>query len=69
MNRDEALRELRDAAGVSELCVHCGRVATGFARIGVDRLCHGDDDPEPTCYMSTSWAWSFMGWPLDVEPD
>jgi hypothetical protein len=39
-------------------CALCGRdPATGFATAtaepgGVDvRLCHGDLDPEPTCYM------------------
>jgi hypothetical protein len=40
---------------IEELCAHCGKIATGYARINEDRLCHGDDDPEPTCYMRASW--------------
>lgn len=33
-------------------CALCGRnPAAGFASIGDDWYCHGDDDPDPTCYM------------------
>jgi hypothetical protein len=33
-------------------CALCGRTpAAGFASIGDEWFCHGDDDPEPTCYM------------------
>ncbi len=37
-------------------CAGCDRPATGFAFIGDDRYCHGDDDPSPTCYMLASWV-------------
>lgn len=37
------------------LCAACGLPATGLASIESDgverRYCHGDNDPEPTCYM------------------
>lgn len=33
-------------------CALCGRdPAAGFAMIGDNYYCHGDFDPEPTCYM------------------
>lgn len=39
-------------------CGLCGREATGFASAWEDsgevRYCHGDDDPEPTCYERRS---------------
>lgn len=35
---------------VSEVCHLCDAVATGFAVIGLDRYCHGDNDLKPTCY-------------------
>lgn len=38
-------------------CVVCGKnPAEGWAWIGDDRYCHGDDDREPTCYMRGQWA-------------
>lgn len=38
-------------------CALCGRnPAAGFASIGDDWYCHGDDDPEPTCYMRSTWT-------------
>ena len=37
-------------------CPLCGRdPAAGFAQIGDDWYCHGDDDPDPTCYMRAQW--------------
>lgn len=35
---------------MSEICGWCGKPATGLASIQDVRLCHGDDDAEPTCY-------------------
>lgn len=36
----------------TEQCGLCGAdPAHGYALIGDTRFCHGDDDPEPTCYM------------------
>lgn len=36
----------------AQVCGLCGRdPAAGFATINDVRYCHGDDDPEPTCYM------------------
>jgi hypothetical protein len=38
-----------------EQCGLCGNdPAAGFATIGDTRYCHGDFDPEPTCYMRAS---------------
>lgn len=38
-------------------CALCGRnPAVGFASIGDDWYCHGDFDPEPTCYMRAQHA-------------
>lgn len=38
-------------------CALCGRdPAVGFASVGDEWYCHGDLDPEPTCYMRASWA-------------
>lgn len=35
-----------------DACAICGTTpARGFAMIGDDRYCHGDGDPDPTCYM------------------
>lgn len=35
-----------------QACGLCGKdPAAGFASIDDVRYCHGDDDPEPTCYM------------------
>ena len=37
-------------------CALCGRdPSAGFASIGDEWYCHGDDDPEPTCYMRATW--------------
>lgn len=37
-------------------CGLCGKdPAAGFAAIGDTFYCHGDDDPEPTCYMRSQW--------------
>lgn len=33
-----------------DMCGGCGKPATGFAELDGMRLCHGDDDPSPTCY-------------------
>lgn len=36
-------------------CALCGRnPAAGYASIGDRWYCHGDNDPEPTCYMRAS---------------
>jgi hypothetical protein len=31
-------------------CSRCGQQATGYALIGDERYCHGDNDSTPTCY-------------------
>lgn len=34
-----------------EICWGCRKVATGYAFVGADRYCHGDNDgPGMTCY-------------------
>lgn len=33
------------------ICQMCDKEATGFASVNGKWYCHGDDDPEPTCYM------------------
>lgn len=43
-------------------CALCGRdPAAGLASIGDERYCHGDEDPEPTCYMRSQGA-PWGGW-------
>jgi hypothetical protein len=42
---------MSDYIGPNKKCARCGKRATGFATINDDRYCHGDNDPEPTCYM------------------
>lgn len=43
-------------------CGWCGKKpATGLASILGVRLCHGDDDPEPTCYQLQQWEMSATG--------
>lgn len=38
-------------------CGLCGRdPAAGWAKMDDVRFCHGDDDPEPTCYMQAQAA-------------
>lgn len=38
-------------------CGFCGKnPASGIARVNDVWYCHGDDDPEPTCYMRASWG-------------
>lgn len=37
------------------LCFYCGKKATGYAFIGDNRYCHGDDDLTPTCYEQGQW--------------
>lgn len=38
-------------------CSLCGRdPAVGFASVGDDWYCHGDFDPEPTCYMRAQYT-------------
>lgn len=38
-------------------CHWCGRdPAEGLASIGDRRYCHGDHDPEPTCYQMAQWV-------------
>jgi hypothetical protein len=45
-----------DARRASQACFLCGKdPAAGLASINSARLCHGDDDPEPTCYMRAQW--------------
>jgi hypothetical protein len=39
----------RNYARRCQLCDR--RPAAGWAKVGADWYCHGDDDPEPTCYM------------------
>lgn len=36
-------------------CARCGEPAAGFATIGDDRYCHGDNE-QPTCCMRESWT-------------
>lgn len=42
---------MADYIGPAEKCARCGKRATGWAKIGADRFCHGDGEPDPTCYM------------------
>ena len=43
-------------------CGWCGKnPATGFATICDVRLCHGDDDDDPTCYQLQQWEISATG--------
>ncbi|VXC07658.1 hypothetical protein AERO9AM_30617 [Aeromicrobium sp. 9AM] len=53
-----------------ETCGWCGRnPATGLASICEVRLCHGDDDPEPTCYQLQQWEMSTTGsFLLQIHP-
>lgn len=46
---------------MSDTCGWCGNPATGLASICEVRLCHGDDDPEPTCYQLQQWEISATG--------
>jgi hypothetical protein len=41
-------------------CARCGNEAAGYATIGEDRYCHGDNE-QPTCYMRASWERSAEG--------
>ena len=42
-------------------CALCGRdPAAGFASIDDDWFCHGDDDPEPTCYMRSQMVYAAL---------
>lgn len=35
-----------------QACALCGKdPASGYAGVDGQRYCHGDNDPEPTCYM------------------
>lgn len=46
----------------SKACVLCGRdPAAGFATINGERYCHGDVDPEPTCYMEATYIQAISG--------
>lgn len=45
--------------GSLDRCVMCRRRATGYAFIGDDRYCHGDDDPRPTCYERAQDPWGY----------
>lgn len=39
-----------------QACGLCGKdPASGWAKIGDVRYCHGDFDPDPTCYMASQW--------------
>lgn len=50
-------------------CALCGRdPAAGFASIGDDWYCHGDDDPEPTCYTRAVWARAKAAAPPERDP-
>jgi hypothetical protein len=45
-------------------CGLCARdPAAGFASVGDVWYCHGDEDPEPTCYMRAQ-----SGLVLDITP-
>lgn len=44
-----------------EICGWCGKPATGLASIMDVRFCHGDDDPEPTCYQKEQQRMSETG--------
>lgn len=47
---------------MSTTCGWCGKTpAAGLASICGVRLCHGDDDPEPTCYQLQQWEMSATG--------
>lgn len=35
-------------------CARCGKPAQGYATIGDERYCHGDQE-QPTCYMREQW--------------
>lgn len=49
MSTLDAWRELREQ---ERACGLCGKdPAEGWAKIGDVRYCHGDYDPDPTCYM------------------
>jgi hypothetical protein len=57
-------------------CVVCGKnPAAGWAWIGEDRYCHGDEDPDVTCYMRGTWpgtsdddahGWTTIHWNPDL---
>ena len=46
-------------------CGRCGKMATGYAKISKTRLCHGDNDPTPTCYERSQrdgWTPVMVAW-------
>lgn len=55
-----------------QVCGLCGRdPAAGYAMVDTVRYCHGDFDPDPTCYMkaqsrmglgSCAVSWDFSQW-------
>ena len=53
-----------------QACGLCGRdPAAGFAGVDGVRYCHGDFDPDPTCYMKAQRAIAGIAWdemPFDV---
>ena len=54
----------------SAACGLCGRdPAAGFATVNDVRYCHGDDDPEPTCYMRSQSAYTAQTVGLRSSPD
>ena len=40
-------------------CAMCHQPAQGFAMLGGERYCHGDNDPSPTCYERAQDPWEF----------
>lgn len=41
------------------ICALCKQVARGHAQINDDWYCHGDTDPEPTCYQQAQYQMAF----------
>lgn len=59
-----------DYIGPKARCGLCGERATGFAEVDGVRYCHGDDEPDPTCYMLASWSKSpLLGVPFHSLPE
>lgn len=58
----------------AEPCGLCSRPATGHAQLNGQRYCHGDGEPEPTCYQVACWRSQpnpsrFMVQPIDESQD
>lgn len=55
-NWKDLMPEGDDYVGPEETCEGCGKRATGFAKVGDERYCHGSFEPYPTCYMKASYG-------------